>query len=149
MTDEALGRADFPCFRRLQTRWMDNDAYGHVNNVVYYAYFDTAITGFLIDNGVLDYQKSPAFGIAVETHCRFLKELSFPDDIDAGLRVARLGRTSVKYEIALYRQDDPEPAAFGYFVHVYVDRVTRRPVPVPDTARALLADLVIPGARSE
>lgn len=141
MTDAAVERADFPCFRRLQTRWMDNDAYGHVNNVVYYAYFDTAITGFLIERGVLDYRNSPAFGIAVESHCRFLKELSFPEKIDAGLRVARLGRTSVKYEIALFRKDDPEAAAFGYFVHVYVDRVTRRPVPMPDAVRALLAEL--------
>jgi len=148
MTDAAVDRADFPCFRRLQTRWMDNDAYGHVNNVVYYAYFDTAITGFLIERGVLDPQNSPSFGIAVETHCRFFKELSFPEEIDAGLRVARLGRTSVKYEIALYRKEDPEPAAFGYFVRVYVDRTSRRPVPVPDAARALLTDLV-PGENPE
>jgi acyl-CoA thioester hydrolase len=149
MAEAALERADFPYFRRLQTRWMDNDAYGHVNNVVYYAYFDTAITGFLIKRGVLDYQKSPAFGIAVETHCQFFKELSFPEEIDAGLRVARLGRSSVKYEIALYRKDDPEAAAFGYFVHVYVDRASRRPVPVPDAARALLSELVVGGDSPE
>jgi acyl-CoA thioester hydrolase len=140
---EQITRADFRTFRRIPTRWLDNDVYGHVNNVVYYSYFDTAVTGHLVESGVLDYQSAPAFGIVVETKCSFLKELAFPDVVEAGLRIAKLGNSSVRYEIGLFREGDPEPAAFGYFIHVYVDRENRRPVRIPDPVRAVMAPLVV------
>jgi acyl-CoA thioester hydrolase len=140
---ETIKRADFPVFRRIPTRWLDNDVYGHVNNVVYYSYFDTAVTGHLVESGVLDYHNAPVFGIVVETKCSFLKELAFPDVVEAGLRIARLGNSSVRYEIALFREGDAEAAAFGYFIHVYVDRANRRPVRIPDHVRAVMAPLVV------
>jgi acyl-CoA thioester hydrolase len=139
---ETIKRADFRAFRRIPTRWLDNDVYGHVNNVVYYSYFDTAVTGHLVESGVLDYHNAPVFGIVVETKCRFLKELAFPDVVEAGLRIARLGNSSVRYEIGLFREGDAEAAAFGYFIHVYVDRASRRPVRIPDNVRAIMAPLV-------
>ncbi|HWK43992.1 MAG TPA: thioesterase family protein [Stellaceae bacterium] len=123
---------------------MDNDVYGHVNNVVYYSYFDTVVNGFLIDRGLLDIEHSPAIGLVVETLCRYHAALAFPDRIDAGLRVARLGTSSVRYEIGLFRSDAPTPAATGHFVHVYVDRASRRPVPVPSAARSILTELILP-----
>ena len=135
------GRADFPYFMSIPTRWMDNDIYGHVNNVTYYSYFDTAVNHHLITAGGLDIHAGPAFGVVAETSCRFFKELQFPDIVDAGVRVARLGRSSVRYEIGLFRGDDEEPAALGTFVHVWVDRAGRRPVPIPDAIRAALAPL--------
>jgi acyl-CoA thioester hydrolase len=140
---EPIRRTDFRHFRKIPTRWLDNDVYGHVNNVVYYSYFDTAVTGHLVDTGALDYRNAPVIGIVVETKCSFLKELAFPDVVEAGLRIAKLGNSSVRYEIGLFREDDPEPAAFGYFIHVYVDRETRRPVRIPDRVRAILAPLVV------
>lgn len=135
-------RADFTYFMAIPTRWMDNDIYGHVNNVTYYSYFDTAVNHHLITAGGLDIHDGPAFGVVAETSCRFLKQLQFPDVVHAGIRVTRLGRSSVSYEIGLFRGDDDEPAALGTFVHVWVDRVERRPVPVPDEIRAALAPLV-------
>jgi acyl-CoA thioester hydrolase len=140
---EPIRRTDFRHFRKIPTRWLDNDVYGHVNNVVYYSYFDTAVTGHLVDTGALDYRNAPVIGIVVETKCSFLKELAFPDVVEAGLRIAKLGNSSVRYEIGLFREDDPEPAAFGYFIHVYVDRETRRPVRIPDRVRAIMAPLVV------
>jgi len=131
-------------WRPIDTRWMDNDAYGHVNNVVYYSYFDTVVNGFLIARGLLDIERSPAIGLVVETACRYHASLAFPDRIDAGMRVARLGTSSVRYEIGLFRSEAPAPAATGHFVHVYVDRETRRPVPVPPAIRTLLAELILP-----
>jgi len=125
---------------------MDNDVYGHVNNVVYYSYFDTAVNGNLIAMTGQDIRELPALGIVAETSCRFLQELSFPETIEAGLRVARLGKRSVVYEIGLFRQGDDSPAALGRFVHVYVDREQRRPIPVPDLIRNALAELVVPEA---
>ncbi len=142
MTDTTKpGRDDFPYFMAIPTRWMDNDIYGHVNNVTYYSYFDTAVNHHLITAGGLDIHEGRAFGVVAETSCRFLKALQFPDVVNAGVRVARLGRTSVRYEIGLFCGDDAEPAALGTFVHVWVDRAGRRPVPVPDTIRAALAPL--------
>lgn len=141
--DETIRRADFPHFRKIPTRWLDNDVYGHVNNVVYYSYFDTAVTGHLVESGVLDYRDAPVIGIVVETQCRFLKELAFPEVVEAGIRIARLGNSSVRYEIALFRGNDPEPAATGHFVHVYVDRDSRRPVRIPENVRAAMAPLVV------
>jgi len=135
------GRADFPYLMSIPTRWMDNDIYGHVNNVTYYSYFDTAVNHHLITAGGLDIHAGPAFGVVAETSCRFFKELQFPDIVNAGVRVARLGRSSVRYEIGLFRGDDEEPAALGTFVHVWVDRAGRRPVPIPDAIRAALAPL--------
>lgn len=126
----------------LDTRWSDEDVYGHVNNVVYYSFFDTAVNRWLIERGLLDPAASPVFGVVVETGCRYRRSLGFPDRVRAGLRVAKLGTSSVRYEIALHRDGDPEPAAEGFFVHVYVDRETRRPVAIPDAVRAALETLV-------
>jgi len=141
--NETIGRDDFRHFRKIPTRWLDNDVYGHVNNVVYYSYFDTAVTGHLVESGVLDYRDASVIGIVVETKCQFLKELAFPDVVEAGIRIARLGNSSVQYDIGLFRGDDPEPAAIGHFVHVYVDRESRRPVRIPDHVREAMAPLVV------
>ncbi|MDR7038397.1 acyl-CoA thioester hydrolase [Methylobacterium sp. BE186] len=132
-------RDAYPRQIALGTRWGDNDVYGHVNNVVYYAFFDTAVNGCLIEAGVLDIAKSSVIGLVVETGCRYFSGVAFPDRITAGLRVAHLGRSSVRYEIALFREDEERASAQGHFVHVYVDRETRRPVPLPDGMRAELA----------
>ena len=126
-------RARYRHFQAIPTRWGDNDIYGHVNNVVYYSYFDTVVNTYLIERGALDIRDSAVIGVAVESLCTFKKELSYPETIDAGLRVGRLGNTSVRYEIGLFRAGDDEPAATGYFVHVYVERVTRKPVPLPES----------------
>jgi acyl-CoA thioester hydrolase len=134
-------RSDFRVLRAITTRWHDNDHYGHVNNVVYYAYFDTAVNGFLIEVSGTDIRGLPAIGIVAETSCRFLRELSFPDTVHAGLALERLGNSSVIYRIGLFRNEEAEPAALGRFVHVYVDAATRRPVPVPAPIRAALTAL--------
>ena len=136
-----LQRSDFKALRPIQTRWMDNDVYGHVNNVVYYSYFDTAVNGFLMESTGLDIRTLDAIGIVAETSCRFLRELSFPDELRAGLRLEKLGRSSVIYEIGLFRGDEADPAAIGRFVHVYVDRKTRQVVPIPKIIRAALGSL--------
>ena len=135
-------RSSYRSFLPIPTRWMDNDAYGHVNNVAYYSFFDTAVNEHLIRAGGLDIERSKAIGLVVETACRFHKPLSFPDVIEAGLRVAKLGNSSVKYEIALFRQGEDEPVASGHFVHVWVDRASRRPTPVPASVRAALQVLL-------
>ncbi len=135
-------RARYRHFQRIPTRWGDNDIYGHVNNVVYYSYFDTVVNTYLIDRGALDIGKSPVIGLAVESLCTFKKELTYPGAFDAGLRVGRPGNTSVRYEIGIFREGEDDPAATGYFVHVYVDRVTRRPVPLLEPLRRVLAPLV-------
>jgi acyl-CoA thioester hydrolase len=139
-------RADFPVFREITTRWMDNDVYGHVNNVIYYSFFDTAVNQHLMEAGWLDPAASPVIGLVVETGCRYASPISFPDRVAAGIRVARLGTSSVRYEVGLFRNDEDTAAAEGHFVHVYVDRATRRPVPLPDGLRAALAPLVAAGA---
>ena len=139
-------RAQYPHFLPIETRWMDNDVYGHVNNVVYYAYFDTAINRYLIEQGGLDIRAGETIGLCVESHCAYLRPLSFPDLIDAGLRVAHLGRTSARYEIGIFARGSDEPSAYGWFVHVFVDRVTRRPAPLPASIRAALEQLT---SRSE
>ncbi len=134
-------RDEFRVLRTITTRWMDNDHYGHVNNVVYYSYFDTAVNGFLIEASGTDIRELDAIGIVAETSCRFLRELSFPETVHAGLALEKLGNSSVIYRIGLFRNDDVEPAALGRFVHVYVDSRTRRPVPVPAPIRAALLAL--------
>ena len=140
----AQRRQRYPVFVSIPTRWMDNDIYGHVNNVVYLSYFDTAVNEHLIRAGGLDIGAGPVIALVVETSCRFHKSLSFPEVIDAGLCVTKLGNSSVRYEIALFRQHEDEPAATGHFVHVWVDRARRRPTPMPSPVRAALAALVVP-----
>jgi acyl-CoA thioester hydrolase len=138
---QPVDRSVFRHIRRITTRWMDNDVYGHVNNVQYYSYFDTVVNGYLIQHNVLDPATSPVIGLVVETQCNYFAPLSFPQTIDAGLRVARLGGTSVRYEVGLFAEGDDLAAAQGHFVHVYVDRVTRRPVVLPSALRNALAPL--------
>ena len=136
-------RADYRRFQTITTRWMDNDVYGHVNNVQYYSFFDTAVNLHLIRHGGLDIQSSPVIGYVVETRCQYRKSLVFPDVVEAGIRVARIGRSSVTYEVGLFRQGDADLAAFGHFVHVYVDRQTNRPAPIPAVARAAMETLIV------
>jgi len=128
---------------QIPTRWMDNDVYGHVNNVVYYSYFDTAVNGFLMREAGLDYRASDSVGVVAETGCSFHGEISFPDTLDVGIRVSRLGNSSVTYEIGIFCQGRDEPAATGHFVHVYVRHGEMTPVPIPDKARAALDRLVV------
>ena len=135
-------RAGYRHFRAISTRWMDTDVYGHINNVQYYSFFDTVVNGYLIAEGALDPQASAVIGLVVETKCNYFESLTFPDEIQAGLRVGRIGGSSVRYEIGLFRGDATQAAAQGHFVHVYVDRATRRPVPLPDALRRALAPLV-------
>lgn len=132
-------RADYPYLRDITTRWMDNDAYGHVNNVVYYSFFDTAVNGWLIEHGALDIAASPVIGFVVETACHYFAPLAYPQTVTAGVRVAHLGRSSVRYEIAIFTAGDDAAAAQGEFVHVFVDRATRRPVELPPRLRDALA----------
>ncbi|MDI3260483.1 MAG: thioesterase family protein [Sinobacteraceae bacterium] len=134
-------RSRYPYFQTLNTRWKDNDLYGHVNNVEYYSYFDTLINAYLIRAGGLDIHAGPVIGVCAESHCRFLEALAFPDNVDAGLRVAKLGTSSVRYEIGLFREGADTLAAEGWFVHVFVDRATRRPHPIPGALRMALARL--------
>jgi acyl-CoA thioester hydrolase len=141
-------RTAYPHFLAIGTRWMDNDIYGHVNNVVYYSYFDTVVNEYLIRTGALDIEHSPTIGLVVETQCNYFAPIVFPDRIDAGLRVVRLGTSSVRYEVGLFREGDDQPAAQGHFVHVYVDRETRRPVALPDALRAALEPLVVQNGQS-
>jgi acyl-CoA thioester hydrolase len=141
MTMRDAGREQFPHFQPIPTRWMDNDIYGHVNNVVYYSYFDTAVNQFLIERGVLDIHQGEVVGFVVDSGCSYFSPISFPDVIHAGIRVAKLGNASVRYELALYRNDDPLPCAAGHFVHVYVERGSNRSVPIPVPVRDVLATI--------
>lgn len=135
-------RDDFGLFRRLQTRWSDNDMYGHMNNVVHYSLFDTAVNGWLIEKEMVDPIKGETVGLVVETGCSYFSELGFPDKIVAGIRIAHVGTSSVRYEIALFRGDEERAAAQGYFVHVYVNRATRKPQPLSQAFRVLLEDYI-------
>lgn len=145
-TERAIVRADYRYFTVIETRWMDNDAYGHVNNVVYYSFFDTVVNKWLIEQGVLDVASSPEIGLVVETQCRYSSPLTFPDQVCAGLRVAHVGNSSVRYEIALFRNDSDIAAASGHFVHVYVDRNTRASTRIPDGVRRALELLTLGSA---
>lgn len=136
---KALRRSDFRVLRALPTRWSDDDTYGHVNNVVHYLMFDTAVNGWLIEASGTDIRTLPAIGLVVETGCRYLAELRFPETVTAGIGLEKVGSSSVVYRLALFGERAEEPAAVGRFVHVYVDRGTRRPVPVPDEVRAALS----------
>jgi acyl-CoA thioester hydrolase len=137
-----MSRTLYPYFQRIPTRWMDNDVYGHVNNVVYYSYFDTVINTWLIQRGNLDIHAGAQIGLCAESHCRYLAPISFPDVVEAGLRVEQLGRSSVRYAIGLFIEGNDAPAAEGWFVHVFVDRVTRRASPIADAVRAALQTLM-------
>jgi acyl-CoA thioester hydrolase len=133
----------------IQTRWKDNDVYGHVNNVEYYSYFDTAINAWLIREGGLDIERGEIIGLCVESHCEYKAALTFPEVIEVGLRVGHLGKSSVRYELAIFREGSDEITAEGHFVHVFVERETRRPVPIPAQLRAALERLQVPAAESQ
>ncbi len=138
---QAEGREAYKAFRSITTRWMDNDVYGHVNNVVYYSWFDTAVNATLIEQGVLDIHGGQTIGLVIETQCNYFAPLAFPQTIEAGIRVAKLGTSSVRYEVGLFAEGEPLTAAKGHFVHVYVDRETRRPVPLPAPLKQFLETL--------
>ena len=134
-------RDSYRAFRTITTRWMDNDQYGHVNNVVYYSWFDTAVNAYLIEQGALDTAAGTTIGFVVETQCHYFAPLAFPQNVQAGIRVAHIGSSSVRYEVGLFAEGAPTTAACGHFVHVYVDRVTQRPVPLPEALKAALEPL--------
>jgi acyl-CoA thioester hydrolase len=136
-------RADYKHVLPLQTRWADNDIYGHVNNVAYYGYFDTIVNEYLISSGALDIHNGAVIGLVVETGCKYFAPLEFPQKLDGALRVAHIGNSSVRYELAIFRQGEDAPAAEGRFVHVYVDRETRRPAPLPDAFRKALEKIAV------
>lgn len=136
------GRAGYRAFRTIGTRWMDNDAYGHVNNVVYYSWFDTAVNAHLIEQGALDIHAGDTIGLVIETQCNYFAPVEFPQAVEAGLRVARIGGSSVRYEVGLFVQGGERTVAKGHFVHVYVDRATRRPTPLPSRLRSVLENLL-------
>jgi acyl-CoA thioester hydrolase len=136
-----LQRDHFALFRTIHTRWMDNDVYGHVNNVVHYSLFDTAVNGYLIEAGALDIHHGAVIGLVVQTQCHYFESIAFPQVVHAGMRVAHLGRSSVRYELGLFADDAALSAAVGQFVHVYVDRATRRPVLLPPALLAALQPL--------
>lgn len=136
-------RAAYRDWRSIATRWMDNDVYGHMNNAVHYALFDTAINGWLIDHGAIDVSSGKSIGLVVESGCRYFSEIAFPDVVAVGFRVARVGVSSVQYEVGLFRNDAQVAAAEGRFVHVYVDRKTRRPMPIEGSFRQALDKLSI------
>ena len=138
---EPLTRADFPVFRSITTRWNDEDVYGHVNNAAYYEFFDTAVNGYLIDATGSDIRRLPAVGLVVETGCVYRRELGFPEPVEVGLAVERVGRSSIVYRLGLFQGDIDEAAAEGRFVHVYVDNGTREVTPVPDDIRAAVTPL--------
>ncbi|SMB90644.1 acyl-CoA thioesterase [Deinococcus hopiensis] len=135
-------RTDYRHLAPITTRWMDNDVYGHVNNATYYSYFDTAVNTHLIRQGALGPAHGPVIGLVVESGCRYAAPISFPDAVTAGLRVGRVGSSSVRYEIGLFRNGESQAAAEGFFIHVYVDRETRRPVPLPPELRRVVEGLL-------
>ena len=142
--DAASTRDDYLYFSTITTRWMDNDVYGHVNNVLYYSFFDTVIAEYLVREGGFDFATADVIGLAVESSCRFRRSLAFPHAIQAGLRVAHLGGSSVRYEVGIFADDEPEASADGYFVHVFVARKTNQPSPIPSHIRAALERLQKP-----
>ena len=143
---ERQHRNSYHAIRPITTRWMDNDVYAHVNNVVYYAFFDTVVNAYLIQQKVLDYAAGEVIGLVVETGCHYFEPVAFPDTVYGGLRVAHLGSSSVRYEVGLFREDGELAAAQGHFVPVYVDRAQRRPTPLPAALRQVLSGILVPGA---
>jgi acyl-CoA thioester hydrolase len=138
-------RVDYRHFQPITTRWHDNDIYGHVNNVVYYGFFDSAVNTYLIEQGGLDIHEGNVVGFVVSSSCDYFASIAFPDRIEVGLRVGKLGNSSVQYELAIFKQGEIDACAAGRFVHVFVDRENNRPVPIPETLRAALAELVVEG----
>ena len=140
MTEKPVdpGRADYKHFVTITTRWMDNDVYGHVNNVQYYSYFDTAVNLYMTQQGGLDYLAGQAIGYVVETRCQYRRPIAFPDTVEVGIRVAKIGRYSVTYEVGIFKQGQAEICAFGHLVHVYVERATSTPTPIPEKDRAAM-----------
>lgn len=136
-------RAAYPHFLAVPTRWMDNDVYGHVNNVVYYSYFDTVVNRYLIDRGVLDIARSEVIGLVVNTQCSYFASITFPQEVAGGLRVVHIGKSSVRYQIGLFVEGSENPAAVGDFTHVYVDRASGRPVALPPALRAVLEEIFV------
>ena len=134
-------RADYPHLSAITTRWMDNDVYGHINNVVYYSFFDTAVNRYLVDAGCLDFAAGEIIGLVVETQCRYFSPIAFPALVTAGIRVAAVGTSSVRYEVGLFRDNEDITSAQGHFVHVYVDRHANRPTPISAVLRAALEPL--------
>ena len=143
MQKPQIQRSEFGHFLSLPTRWMDNDVYGHVNNALYYGFFDTAINQYMIAEGGLDIHTGAVIAFTVESQCQYLQPIAFPDVIEVGLRVGKLGNSSVRYELAIFKQGEGLAAAAGYFVHVFVSRETQRPVPMPETIRAALERLIL------
>ena len=143
MRETPKTRQDFKHFYPITTRWMDNDAYGHVNNVVYYLWCDTVVNQFLISHGTLDIHEGEAIGLVIESHCNYFAPVTFPEPVTAGLCVSKLGNSSVRYEVGIFRGDDDQVAAQGHFVHVYVDRLTRKSISMPAATRALLETIAI------
>jgi acyl-CoA thioester hydrolase len=137
-----LTRADLRHFTTIQTRWQDNDVFGHVNNVVYYGWFDTAVNGWLIDRGLLDPVTSSIIGLVVETGCSYAESVAFPEPVSIGIAIERLGSSSVRYRIGVFKERGNLAIAQGHFTHVYVDRASQRPVPIPDAIRAAMAGLL-------
>ncbi len=135
---EKTSRTAYRNVRPLQTRWADNDIYGHINNVAYYGFFDTIVNEYLISAGTLDIHDGAVIGLVVETHCNYFTPAAFPDELEGALRVAHIGNSSVRYEIGIFKQGEEAPLAEGHFVHVYVDRASRKPAPLPDALRAAL-----------
>ncbi len=138
---EPAHRDSYDYFARITTRWSDNDAYGHINNVVYHSFVDTAVNRHLLEQGVLDILGSETIGLVKENRCVYFSSIAFPDQIDVGLKVTHIGNSSVRYEIGIFKEDEPLTAAIGLFVHIYVDRITAKPTRVPDSVRAALAPL--------
>ena len=143
MRAEAKRRSDYKHFHAISTRWMDNDAYGHVNNVVYYSWFDTVVNQFLIAGGALDIEHGSVIGLVIETQCNYFASIAFPESVTAGVRVTKLGNSSVRYEVGIFRADEENAAAQGHFVHVYVDRATRKPSAIPQKMRTLLQTIQV------
>ena len=148
MAAETVSREAYAHLRAIPTRWADNDVYGHVNNVEYYAFFDTVINAWLVDRGGLDIHRGAVIGLCAESHCEYRAAVAFPDVVEAALRVGHLGRSSVRYEIALFREGGEDAIAVGWFVHVFVDREERRPTEIPDELRSSLEALVVGGGAS-
>lgn len=135
-------RRFYKAWRPIATRWMDNDVYGHVNNVVYYSFFDTAVNAWLVEMGLLDIERGPIIGLVVETGCTYARPVAFPEEVQAGIAVSRIGNSSVRYEIGLFVKGHNTPAAQGFFVHVYVERDGRRPRRLDDQWRRVLAEIM-------
>jgi acyl-CoA thioester hydrolase len=140
-----VDRSSYSHFETIATRWMDNDVYGHVNNVVHYSFFDTAVNRWLIHQGLLDIHGGDVIGLVVQTQCQYFDSIAFPQMVHVGIKVSQMGRSSVTYELGLFADDAVQSAALGHFTHVYVDRITRRPVPLPQALRTALANLKDPG----